>query len=424
MYLPTNDPLVARIEEMAAGLRMVDVHQHLGPETPLEMDLCRLLVSDNYLLTQLTTAGLSAESLDIIRDAGVPLLRRWALLAPFWDEVKYTGYALAHLITLRDIYGATQLADEREVAAVSERIAEDYAVPGLFRRVFVERCGIETVLTQGGYVGGDAPRMFHVVRPLDRADFSPDGSFMQDARAVGVEVKTVDDLAPAMDAILRAHLARGAVGIKIHALPWRYWSNKELLSAFVRVSKRQAGADPDAQPAPDDFPLLLLYVERIVTLAAEAGVPLAVHTGAPWTNWLDFRVWEPTALIPLLQTFRDTRFDLYHAGLPHGSAMSMLGMAFPNVWLNLTWAHIISREQTLRAIAEWLDQVPRNKVLGFGGDYQNPTVALTYGHLVLARRNLARVLAYRVHAGEISEDDCRSILRAWLVENPRRLYRC
>jgi predicted TIM-barrel fold metal-dependent hydrolase len=161
----------------------------------------------------------------------------------------------------------------------------------------------------------------------------------------------------------------------------------------------------------------------MATLAAELDIPVAVHTGAPFNNWLDFRVWEPTGLIPFLQTFRDTRFDLYHAGVPWVTQSSVLGKAYPNVWLNLAWTHIISRELSMRAIAEWLDLVPTSKVIGFGGDYNNGTVVLTYGHLQMARLDLAQVLGWRVKYCGMSLTQAERILRAWLRENPRALYR-
>ena len=46
-----------------------------------------------------------------------------------------------------------------------------------------------------------------------------------------------------------------------------------------------------------------------------------------------------------------------------------------------------------------LDSVPANKIFGFGGDYRYPE--LSYGHLVIARRNIATVLAARVENGAL-----------------------
>jgi hypothetical protein len=101
----------------------------------------------------------------------------------------------------------------------------------------------------------------------------------------------------------------------------------------------------------------------------------------------------------------------------------MLGKTFPNVWLNLAWAHVISSELAMRAISEWLDMVPLNKVIAFGGDYGPRTVVLTCGHLAMARRNIVRVLAGRIAERQMTEGEARRILRLWFSENPRELYR-
>ncbi len=415
MYLPSTDPHASRLIAAAARVSTVDTHQHLGAEAPVHTDLCRLLVDDNYLLTDLVSAGFTQGIRERVADPEIPLARRWALLRPFWEQVRHGSYAWAHRITLCDLYGATDLNDA-ELEQVSARLAADMAAPGLFERLLAGRCGIDTVLTQGGYFDHPRPRFRNVARPLDRADFSPGGAFEQDALALGIAVRTAEDVVAAMDAILRDHHARGAVGFKIVALPWGEATPGQVREAFS-LRERQG------ESAAGGRVLLRLYVSRVATLARELGIPVAVHTGAPWTNWLDFRVWEPTALIPLLAAYPETHFDLYHAGIPHVTPFSMLGKAFPNVWLNLTWAHIISSDLAMRAIAEWLDLAPANKVLAFGGDYGNRTVVLTYGHLALARRHVAQVLAYRVKEGRMGEDEAQALLQAWFSDNPRRLYR-
>lgn len=408
-----NDGTVRRLFEFTSTLHTVDAHQHLCRETPVETDLCRLLIDDNYLCTDLVSAGLSEDVRSRVVDPSMPLACRWDLLSPFWRLVRHGSYAQAILYTLRDLYGADKL-DSDEVEGVSSRLAKDCATPGLFRRILWDRCKIDVVLTQGDYFEHCKPRFLTVARPLDRAYFSPGGYFEADAAEQGIELRSADAFAPAMDAILRAHHARGAVGFKMVALPWSQPTQDELKAAFRNRDK------PDS-----DASLILnrLYASRIATIAQELDLPVAVHTGAPYTNWLDFRAWEPTALIPLFLQFRDTRFDLYHAGIPYGTQMSMLGKTFPNVWFNLTWAHIISCELAMRSIAEWLDLVPCNKVIAFGGDYKIRTVVLTYGHLVMARNNLSRVLASRVRERRMTENEAQSVLQAWFSENPRKLYK-
>ena len=39
---------------------------------------------------------------------------------------------------------------------------------------------------------------------------------------------------------------------------------------------------------------------------------------------------------------------------------------FPNVFIDMCWAHIISPAAVTAALADFLDGVPFNKIMGFG----------------------------------------------------------
>ena len=69
-----------------------------------------------------------------------------------------------------------------------------------------------------------------------------------------------------------------------------------------------------------------------------------------------------------------------------------------------------------------MDMVPMNKIIGFGGDYSRP-VEKVYGHLVMAREDIATVLGRRVDRGLMSHDEAIVIARKWLLDNPNYLYK-
>jgi len=151
--------------------------------------------------------------------------------------------------------------------------------------------------------------------------------------------------------------------------------------------------------------------------AAEENLVVAVHTGM----WGDFRTLEATHMIPLIQRHPATRFDLYHAGMPSVREAGVMGKNSANVWLNLCWCHIISPMMTRSLLGEWIDMVPVNKIIAFGGDYCHP-VEKVYGHLTMARENLARVFAARIEEGLMDKDDALALGRQWFYETPRALY--
>jgi hypothetical protein len=122
-----------------------------------------------------------------------------------------------------------------------------------------------------------------------------------------------------------------------------------------------------------------------------------------------------------LKDYPQARFDLFHGSFPYVSDMTVLGKYFPNVSLNMCWMHIMGPEVSRRALGEWLDAVPATKIFAFGGDYT--VVEKVYGHLELARADVAQVLAGKVEAGRMSEADALKVARLVFRENPRRWYR-
>jgi predicted TIM-barrel fold metal-dependent hydrolase len=152
-------------------------------------------------------------------------------------------------------------------------------------------------------------------------------------------------------------------------------------------------------------------------VAAEADVPVAVHTG----YWGDFRELDPKFLLGIAARRPEVRFDLFHLGMPMIRDAILIGKSYPNVTLNLTWCAVISQVQTVRALDEVLDMVPANKVSAFGGDYR-VAVQKAWGHLVMARQCVAAALANKIEAGDLDRGEALRIARMWFYDNPARIY--
>ena len=169
---------------------------------------------------------------------------------------------------------------------------------------------------------------------------------------------------------------------------------------------------------PQPNPLRDYIVDESIRIAGEQDLVVAVHTG----YWGDFRLMDPLHMIPTLQRHPSVRFDVYHVGFPWLRPALMLGKGFPNVWTNFCWTHVVSTRYAMDALDEAIDLLPTNKVIGFGGDYQVP-VEKVYGHLVMARENMARVLGARVERGMMTEGEAVGMAHQWLWDNPRDVYR-
>lgn len=398
------------LDEMRAW-QIIDCHEHLPPEsTRLGQPVDALTLFSHYTHNDLITAGMTREDYDRTQDHALPLLQRWELVKPYWQRIRFTGYSRPILYALRRFYEADDLTDET-VEAVSARMQANNT-PGLYERVMREACHIKLCLTQIGRIPEENQDLLVPVLPLDQFARVPE----RDELSEKTTLRGLTELSDYVEYVwtnLRAAKTQGMVGLKMTSLVLPPEDAPAAASAWAAL---RAGKEHDAAA-------LATYLKhRTLELAADEDLTVAVHCGIIWTNWQDFTTLHPRHMIPTILAHRRTRFDLYHAGIPWLRETGVIGKSYPNVWLNLCWCHIISPQMSIAALNEWLDLVPYNKILGFGGDYAKP-VEKVYGHLQLALQDIATVLAMRVEQGWMTEDQALQVAKAWLWDNPVELYR-
>ena len=172
--------------------------------------------------------------------------------------------------------------------------------------------------------------------------------------------------------------------------------------------------------AHEAIPLNDFLVYELVARAEAHGMPIAIHTGLQAGNFYRISNTNPLLLQDLLLEFPRARFDLFHGGMPWVREIAVLAKYFPGVYLNMAWMHLISPAQSRSALSEWLDIVPNNKIFGFGGDYTK--VEKVYGHLVMARRNIAQVLTDKISAAEMSRQEAGTVIKRLMYDNAAEFY--
>jgi hypothetical protein len=73
------------------------------------------------------------------------------------------------------------------------------------------------------------------------------------------------------------------------------------------------------------------------------------------------------------------------------------------------------------ALDDFLDAVPYNKISAFGGDFC--LADGVYGHLLIARENVAKVLAKKVCDGVFDIAEAKHIASRLFYDNPKALFR-
>ncbi len=405
-----SDMLRQRLIEAMAEMPVIDAHEHLPPEAErVEREVDVFTLFGHYIHQDLLSAGMTQEQYDWLQDPDEDLEERWRVFEPFYAAIRHTSYTRAARLAARRFYGLDISAET--YAEITARMKQANT-PGIYRRVLEDACNIRIALTQVGRVVDD--ELLIAVLPLSTltAGGNP-ASLRGNAERVGVELRGLKDYDEVMEAIVAEHRRTGRV------VGYKHIST-DLISPDYATAAREFGAmlagwDYDARVVGD------WLTHRAMDIVGAAGMPIAVHCGIIWDNWNDFYQRHPKYMIATALAHRGTRFDLYHAGIPWVREIGVMAKELPNCWLNMCWCHIISQRMSVSALDEWLDLVPVSKIIGFGGDYHWP-VEKVYGHLVMAREDIAEVLAGRVERGTMSYGEALETARMLLFDNARSLY--
>ena len=401
---------------------VIDAHEHLRPEPwRLKFPVNVLTLFSIYPTLDLSSSVPPHMQADGIRngyvffhDENIPLEERWKAVAPLLKNIRFGSFYRAPMIALRDIYGVDELNDSNW-RDVSEKI-QAANKPGIYQKILRDRCRIKTALVQcsGTHLTELAPR------PLLTPVYSGSTCYKHSLvsfidrlnKKFGVAISSLDEYLEVLKRYLSGVKKNGAAAFKTYASgTWTKCLPPDVATARKIFDEMLKGG-------PSNNVLEAAILDRVFNWAGEWDWPVSVHGGG---NYMDFRDFQPRRLLDVIIGYPQTRFDLFHLGMPFPRQMIFMAKQFPNMNLNLTWAQTLSESITRQSINEIIDAVPTNKVTAFGGDCLED-VENVYGHLEALREILAEAFAERVVRGRINEEDALHIAKLWLHDNPAKFY--
>ena len=410
--------ILAEIEQ----IEIIDSHAHLEPEAErVKRDTDVLEMIDNYVIGDLHAAGCPPEVAEKIVDPQGEIAPRWELLESYWPKIRNGSYARMWTRTLKDLFDCQEMS-AAALTEASEKMKQANQ-PGRYKQVLKDRCNIAISVLDNSDVGTDCDRELFV--PVIRATQFIEARTKQQLEEIAANtdraIHSLDDLVTAAQGhISQAHTA-GAVGLKVgqayrRTLQYDKVTGAEAERLFNHIFDHlgEGLSWAEAKPLQD------YMLHKCVQAAMENDMTIIFHTGIQAGGNNLIANTNPTLLSNLLLEYKQARFDLFHAGYPYARECGVLAKYFPNVWVDLAWMHIISAAGTRQILRDWLDLVPMNKILGFGGDLRH--VELVYGHLYEARRNIAQVLAERVERGDDTMDEAIGIAQFLLHDSPAEAF--
>jgi predicted TIM-barrel fold metal-dependent hydrolase len=419
---------------------LVDTHEHLLSPSELYQQVPDFLwtLEEVYVHCDLLSAGLDvAAKNETLSNTRKPLNERIAKWWPAWRGMRNTGYARMLEIACRDLFEVSEISPET-VEVINTRLAESRK-PGWLEHC-LSQARIEMVVRDAfrfEYID-DYPPLFRFALRIDdftRNCLSRHALYPLEERT-GVAINSLEDMVDAMRRYVDQALATGKVAtfkladgyFRPVAIGKRNRAEAErCFERLVHQSPEGAMGDPCADRGADSQttiselrPLHDYLYHHIFTWADEIGLPVQIHVGMFEGSGNFFQRSHPVDLIPIFLRYPRVRFDLFHAAYPYWRELGVIAKNLPNVFPNLCWTHIISPIGARRALDEWLDVVPANKILAFGGDVTTPERA--YSHAIMARENVFRVLRRRMTEEGWKDSRAAEVARMLLRENALALY--
>ncbi len=396
-----NTDLYNIIRAEVDRVAVIDTHEHLTlPFQLAEMghiDFGRLFT--HYASSDLVSAGMPADEMARVQkmDSDLSPTEKWRLVKPWYQRAWNTAYCECIRIAVRDLYGVEDLADDT-VEPLSEKMN---AVPrDAWTREVFDRSGIDLALGHCWddypvYPRTDYPDLFlyDMADDFSRFDF---GSLLKDtampAESLGEYLAIIDCYFDSYGRRASAFKISRAYDrpIEFHDVH-RAWAER----AYREVLKGRASRAE--RRAVEDF-----LIHYLIGKCEEYDLPVKFHTGLQEGNGNDIRNSRAALLIPLFMKYPRVKFDIYHISWPYTEELTGICKNFPNVCIDFCWAWIFNPPAARRNLSDMLETVPLNKIHGFGGDFI--FVEGTYGHSVMARREIARVLAEKVEEGRFTEE--------------------
>ena len=411
------------------SLTIVDTHEHLPFEAdrPKHADVLEEYLT-HYFSCDLISAGLSDADMLVVRDSAQDLAKRWQLVEPYWRAAESTGYGRALTLSVQGLYGIDRI-DAGTIGQLNEAFVAARAKGGHYDYVLKEKSNIAVSIRDAmpdPYAEAVEPFVF----TMQMGEYISPTHFcqMRDTGAkVGVNIHTLADWMAAARKKIETHL-NGKTRVVCLKTPIAY--NRSL--RFDKVSHGDAErafneffddrnlpdwrAGTKAKKVLEDF-----MMHHVCRVADDHGLVHQIHTGTQEGNGNVIYDSNPTLLTNLFLEYRNCKFDIFHMSYPYVMEIGNLAKNFRNVFIDMCWGHIMSPEAARRALVEWLDAVPANKISAFGGDYC--FIDGVYGHQLLARQNVAASLAQKVTDGTFDLARAKQVAEWVFIDNPKNLFK-
>jgi uncharacterized protein len=385
-------------------LDVIDAHEHIvSAEDHVDRYLCFYNFFSDYVRWDLYGAGVPKQYLNFRPKNEEDAIEIFNVIEPYLPYIENGSYMLSVKMALKKYFNCDKI-DRSNFLDISRKLNKENTVENYHK--ILKDAHIVTMLEQS-VEGNPREKEFVNLIPLG-FQFSMERTWVNMCR--DNKKMTLDEIMVLYDTEIAKERRKGAVGIKF--FPHVFIESNDSLVAVQQLNDIKNGKEFNQRST------LARYIyERQIDIATKNKLVVAIHLGV-WANLTDKT---PSILFNIVEKHTDATFDIYHMGIPFIRETAFLGKNYPNVFLNMCWAHSVSESMVLNSLDEWIDIVPTNKIIAFGGDVITlPQHAV--GMLEVAKQNICLGLARRIERNRLNMTSAKKILKDWFYDNPVRIY--
>ncbi len=362
-------------------------------------------------------------------------------LDELWPKMRTTGYGRAVELCSQELFGLSYEAPNfAAITRALQAAIADKSAPVIFDHYVREKAGTAWVLADAKvdptdlslYAADRYPDYYRFAWRMDGL-FSTFNSAPIDylERGLDVSILTLRHLVDAVNLSIDRFRDAGRLDAIKNGMAYGRDlmvadpTEHEAEMAFNRLRSRKLHCDGTQQDsarvnAQEARPLGDYLFHRVMERAHDEDVPVQIHTGYLWGHWGSLAGTNAALLLPIFDKYRRVRFDILHASWPWASELGAIAKNYPNVYPDLSWAWTMNPAASERALSEWLDAIPFNKIFGYGADTGYPWCDV--GYALQARIGIARVLEQKIDAGYLSQGTAEEVAAAIMLGNGEEFY--
>ena len=432
------DKIFESLLDYLNNIEVIDTHEHLPSVEEVrakDTDVIKEYLS-HYFDRDLVSAGLDKNICMRIKTENIPVMQKWQMIEKYWEAARLTGYGRSLDIAARGLYGVNKI-EVSTIEELNEKFMQTLK-KGHFKKVLKDKCKISTSLLMVETLDKEYDPEIERSIFCDRDFFSPVFSVSdlvypqlwseieRIEKISGIRITSFNRWLEAVEIMIDKAFKMGAIALK-NQLAYRRSLD------FSRVTRAKAEEDFNfifkTRHVPDWSQRLILagktfqdyMMHYILDIANKRNLIIQIHTGLQEGNGNILSNSNPVLLSNLFLEYPDVTFDIFHISYPYQGELAVLSKNYPNVYIDMCWAHIVSPHCCVESLKEWMDILPLNKISAFGGDYL--FVDGVYGHLELAKENVAKALSFKISQGLIGLDDAKKIAKMWFYDNPKNIFK-